>query len=269
MIQEESKYRYLEGFMDLLRARGRYCFTYQMALDVLKRSEQALDQNLNRLIAKGKISRVVKGFYLIIPPEHASRGTLPLPLFIDDLMKALNKDYYVGLFTAAAIHGASHQQPMESYIIIRPPAMRPVRNDAMAISFMVKKEWQAAHILKIKTPVGYMNVSSPELTALDLLYYSHRFGINRIFTVYQELIEAMEPAKLKAVAEQYPQTAAIQRLGFLLDKELHQQELANALIHVLKERRISPVLLEAGPLRTGKSDREWHIIKNKIIEGDL
>jgi len=269
MDQRQSRYNYLEQFLDSLRARGRYCFTYHSALDTVKRSEQALDRNLNRLIAKGKISRVMKGFYLVIPPEYFSRGTLPLPLFIDDLMKALERDYYVGLFSAAAIHGASHQQPMESYVIIKQPAMRVVRGNKLTINFLMKKEWYSEHILKMKTDVGYMNVSSPELTALDLLYYSHRFSMNRIFTVYQELVEAMDPARLEATAKHYPQTAAIQRLGFLLDKELHQEKLTRALMTALQERRYSPVLLVPGPDRSGKSDPDWKIIKNTIVEGDL
>jgi hypothetical protein len=40
---------------------------------------------------------------------------LPVYLFADDLMKSLKKNYYLGLYSAAAIHGAGHQQPMESH----------------------------------------------------------------------------------------------------------------------------------------------------------
>jgi hypothetical protein len=42
---------------------------------------------------------------------------LPINLFIDDMMKSLNKRYYVGLISAAALHGAAHQKPMEYYVI--------------------------------------------------------------------------------------------------------------------------------------------------------
>jgi len=33
----------------------------------------------------------------------------------NDLIKSLKKNYNLGLYSAAAIHGAGHQQPMESH----------------------------------------------------------------------------------------------------------------------------------------------------------
>ncbi|NBI56461.1 type IV toxin-antitoxin system AbiEi family antitoxin, partial [Photobacterium alginatilyticum] len=35
-----------------------------------------------------------------------------------------NREYYLGLYSTAALHGAGHQQPMQSQIIIKKPALR-------------------------------------------------------------------------------------------------------------------------------------------------
>jgi phosphatidylserine decarboxylase len=39
------------------------------------------------------------------------------------------------------------------------------------------------------TDAGFINVSSPELTALDLLSYVDKIGMNRVITILSELVE--------------------------------------------------------------------------------
>ncbi|KAA6343689.1 hypothetical protein EZS27_008633 [termite gut metagenome] len=46
-------------------------------------------------------------------------------LFIDNLMKSLDKPYYVSLSSAAALYGAVHQQPMR-YTVLRKALPRSV-----------------------------------------------------------------------------------------------------------------------------------------------
>jgi predicted transcriptional regulator of viral defense system len=67
-----------------------------------------------------------EGFYVIVPLEYASSGILPPEWFIDELMKFLRQPYYVGLLSAAAIHGAAHQQPQEFHVVI-PEALRSIK----------------------------------------------------------------------------------------------------------------------------------------------
>jgi len=63
-------------------------------------------------------------------------------------------------------------------------------------------------------------VSTPELTALDLLYYTNSIGINYTVTILKELAAEIKAAELTKTAKRYQQVAAIQRLGYLLDKEI-------------------------------------------------
>ena len=64
---------------------------------------------------------------MIITPEYAQSGMLPATLFIDDLMKSLNRKYYIGLHSAAALYGAAHQQPMEFFVITENPPLRNIK----------------------------------------------------------------------------------------------------------------------------------------------
>ncbi|MEI9912620.1 MAG: type IV toxin-antitoxin system AbiEi family antitoxin [Bacteroidota bacterium] len=117
MPNSNPSYNYLEDYLNKIRSQGRYAFTWIELKDQFDISDKALNQTLYRLKIKKKIAQIRKGFYAIITPEYSRQGMLPVNLFIDDLMKSLNKRYYVGLISAAALHGAAHQQPMEFFVI--------------------------------------------------------------------------------------------------------------------------------------------------------
>jgi predicted transcriptional regulator of viral defense system len=194
---------------------------------------------------------------------------LPVNLFIDDLMKSLNKRYYVGLISAAALHGAAHQQPMEFFVITEKPALRDIKNKKLKINFYIKKDWSADDIIQKKTDAGYISVSSPELTALDLLFYNKSVGLNQTVTILKELADEIKPQDLIKTAKRYPQVAAIQRLGYILDKELQNEKLSEVLLKILQDKKLFPVSLSNDKDKNGEMDETWKIIKNIQVESDL
>ena len=260
-------YNYLYKYLIEVRAQGRYSFTIEELKSQFNLSPNALNQILYRLKQKKEIALIRQGFYVIIPPEYSKQGIIPPYLYIDDLMKSLDKSYYVGLLSAAALHGAAHQQPTGYTVITQSPAPRSIGK--LNIIFFSKHEFLQDGIVNRKTPAGYINVSSPELTALDFLDYIHKFGINRITTILQELSEEMKPSLLLKIAKQYPNTAAIQRLGYILDTVISSEKLSDALWKVLNERNFFPIPLSTQKDKKGETDNRWKIIKNMEIESDL
>jgi predicted transcriptional regulator of viral defense system len=260
-------YNYLDKYLTEIRSQGRYAFTVEELKSRFDLSVPALRQNLFRLKLKKEVALIRQGFYVIIPPEYSKQGMLPPYLFIDDLMKSLDKPYYVGLLSAAALYGAAHQQPMGYTVIVQSPAPRSI--DKLRIIFYSKQDFLQNGIIQRKTPAGYINVSSPELTALEFFDYIHQFGINRITTVLQELSEEMKPSALLKIAKQYPNTAAIQRLGYVLDKAVSAGKLSDALCKVLNDRICFPVPLSPQKEKRGETDSKWKVIKNMEIESDL
>jgi predicted transcriptional regulator of viral defense system len=260
-------YNYLNKYLIEVRAQGRYAFTVDELKNKFNLSPNALNQILYRLKQKKEIAQIRQGFYVVIPPEYSKQGMLPPYMFIDDLMKSLGKPYYVGLLSAAALYGAAHQQPMGYTVITQSPAPRSI--DKLKIIFFARKDFLADGIIQKKTPAGYINVSSPELTALEFFEFIHKFGINRITTVLQELSEEMKPAPLLKIAKQYPNTAAIQRLGYVLDTVILEEKLSDTLLKVLSERNCFPVPLSPQKEKKGETDTKWKIIKNMEIESDL
>ena|SRR6218665_1080019 len=267
MNAQGSAYKYLEAYLTHIRAKGRYAFTLDEAKQYFKVSDKALRQNIFRLKSKKRIASIRQGFYAVIIPEYSSYGMLPPGLFIDDMMQAINKKYYVGLLSAAALHGAAHQQPMEYFVVTEKPALRDIATKELKINFLVKKGWAQSDITQKKTDAGYIKVSSPELTALDLLFYD-RIGLNKSFTVIQELTQEMQVNSLAKTAKQYPQASALQRLGYLLEYELQNKKLAACLEKALKNKKLFPTPLFKEKIKKGEINH-WKVIVNGTIEGDL
>lgn len=264
-----KKYKYIDEYLSRIRAKGGFSFTYSELLQAYDVSVPALNLVLRRLKSSKAIAQVRKGFYVILPPEYAHIGMIPASLFIDDLMKSMKKRYYVGLFSAAAIYGVSHQQPMEYFVITNAPAVRKIEANNIVVNFFVKKEWPDEAIIKKKTDAGYMNVSSSELTALDIMFYSDKISLNNAFTVLQELWPTLKKSALLKEARYYPQTAAIQRLGYLLEKIPGSAKLTESLFKVLSERNCYNMPLSPFSAKKGGINSRWKIIANKEIEGDL
>lgn len=271
MQKVKSKY-YLEDYIAEVQSNGKLYFT----LNDIKNNydinyETALKFSLNKLFKKGKIVSVYKGFYLIIPPEYRSRKIIPPELFIDALFAYLKRPYYVGLLSAAAMHGAAHQQVMEYYIFIDKPAIRPTNVEGLKINYVVKNVIPESGIEKRKTEAGYIDISNAELTAVDLIAYQHRIGgLNRAATVLYELSESISPAKLKEIFNNNIQLSVFQRLGYILEFVLNKNELAGVIKSYLSDKKIYRIPLKPGYKKEGFAvNDDWKVIKNTIIETDF
>ena len=266
-----KQYGYLEDFMNELRSNGRYSFSLPELRNQFKQSDEALKKALQRLKKKKEIALVRNEFYVIITPEYRSKGILPPSFFIADLMKFLDRDYYVGLINAAAYYGAAHQQPPSFSVITKKPSLRNINSDTLKINFYIKKEWNNEYIVKRKVDTGYINVSSPELTALDLVYYFDQSGgINRITTVLEELSESIDADKLLNIAKNFSSVTTVQRLGFLLEYVMNRKDLSDPIKSYLKTVKYFPLLLRPEKAkREMRTGNDWKVVQNVKVETDL
>ena len=266
----DLKTQSLTAFVEDLQARGRYTFTRADAASGNQRSEVALEAALRRLKRRGRIASPRRGFYVLVPVEYREAGCPPASWFIDDLMRYLKQPYYVGLLSAAAIHGAAHQQPMVFQVVTNRPT-RAARAGRVRIAFHMSRIIKLAPVAEVQTETGSMRVSSPEATAFDLVRFAPAAGhLSNVATVLAELAEKLDPAALAKLAHAYPAPDA-QRLGYLLE-QLGKTELAESLMASLEVRRHRPVLLAPGQahdLSQASTDPRWRVIPNVIVEADL
>lgn len=262
---------YLDNYIESLLANGRYYATRKELDSRFEVNEVAMRHGLRRLTRNKLILPVRSGFFVIIPPEHRNRGILPPEMFIDDFMHYLNRRYYAGLLSAAALHGAGHQQPQIVSVITAPPPIRPIQYKDLKICFPVKSEMPQAGIEQKKTPAGYIAVSSPELTAIDLItYLKQSGGLPFVTAVLEELSELMTPEKLKPVAGKPVPAASLQRLGFLLDCIFNRSELADALYTELQTRKFFHIPLNPAEAKgSNPINKKWKVSVNLDPEAEL
>jgi len=264
------QYGYLEDFIVDLRSAGRYAFSLGEVRNKFEQSDEAIKKALQRLKAKGEIALVRNEFYVIVTPEYRSKGILPPSLFISDLMKFLNREYYVALLNAAAYHGAAHQHPHSFSVITVKPSLRDIAKDNLRINFLVKKDWSENDTIKMKIDTGHINISSPELTALDLVYYYDQSGgMNRVASVLEELSKSITSVKLLETASRYSPVTAVQRLGFLFEEILGLSDFSEPLKGYLSTVKHFPVLLRPQKDRVDMiTGNEWKVVQNIEIEVD-
>jgi len=259
----------IHGFIDNLQAQGQYYFLKRQLLEKTGQVEKVASRSLVRLQAKNRVLLVRRGFYIIIPIEFRRTGVLPPEWFIHNLMESMNVEYYVGLLSAAAIWGASHQKPQEFHVLT-PRQFRPIQDRTLKIRFFRRADFPESGFLKNqKTETGFMKVSGPELTALDLVQYSKAVGgLNLVATVLAELGGNIEPRALLKLARREKSLAAFRRLGLILDNLGYGSRTGRAAEFVRNKTDI-PVLLDPSlPRVDARWIRKWNIFENLNIEAD-
>ena len=106
------------SYVRKLLSRGRFTFTLKQAMDAIKVSKVATRAALRRLKEKIFLATPARGFYVIVPPEYETLGCLPADQWISELMAFYGESYYVGLLSAAELHGAAHHKPQEFQVMV-------------------------------------------------------------------------------------------------------------------------------------------------------
>ena len=268
MITKRARPRTLARFAEDLQGHGRLTFTKQEAIAALHISDNAFHKAAHRLIREKCIARIVNEFYSVIPAEYRPSGGVPATHYIDALMKFRQQPYYIGVLSAASLHGAAHQAPQELQVVTTKP-LPTIRAKRTRIRFLTKHGLADTPVQPIKAPTGYIQVSTPEATAFDLLRYPRAAGgLNNIATVLTELSEVIDPQKLAQVAAA-TQPTYVQRLGYLMD-QFGAEKLTGALIDCLKKQRWDYVPLRpAWEIESPRRDPKWRVIVNETVESDL
>jgi len=253
--------------MDNLRRQGKYLLLKKEAIQELGVSDNALQKSISRLSKKGKIAYIKKGLYQIIPVEHDYAGSLPPEWIIDDLMAHLDVPYYVGLLSAAALHGAARQAP-QTFQVVCQKTIPDLTLGRFKICFYVSKDMSVIPTQEMKTPAGSMKISTPEGTAFDLMRYLHQSGgIKHVAAVLNKLVESMDTQRLAAIAPRLSPYYS-QRLGYLLDT-LGYQDLTEPLHQFISHKGLKYIPLRPdNPPQEAEKNKKWHILVNEKIGTD-
>jgi predicted transcriptional regulator of viral defense system len=271
-------------FLTHTAAKGYCCFTYSQAKEALGVSDIAIKAVLRRLKQKGELAHPLSGFYVIVPPEYRVLGCRPADHFIHDLMQFMNAPYYVGLLSAAQYHGAAHHRPQQFQVMTN-QKRRPITCGRIKIVFITKKDIAQISTESFNTSQGAVIVSSPEVTAMDMVIYPYRCGgLDNVLIVLTDLVKKLDANKLLQLASNTDEVTWVQRLGYLLDL-IKANNLSEVLLKSLENRRVRARELIATPKKSPALDKfisklgksksplshkirndKWKLIINKELE---
>ena len=251
---------------DALISQGRYWVTSSEAADLAGVPAAHVYPGLQRLRRRGAMFSPARGFHVVIPAEYRSWGVLPGELFIDGMMRALGRDYYVSLLTAAAMHGAAHQAPQVFQVMVdRHVADRDIGRVRLRFYANERLREMAAEERQVDT--GRIQLATRETTLLDLVVHPEDSGgLNNIATVAVEIgeIDVHLLARLAAVRSR----SVARRLGWLLDRYRPDLD-SEPLREVAQAGSGYPTrLVRALPAR-GSIDQRWNLQINSDVEADL
>jgi predicted transcriptional regulator of viral defense system len=260
----------LGDILERCLAAEQYAIAYEDLLPQYGNRKSALKSALARQVKKGTLVALRKGFYLILPPRYRSSGKLPIGLYVEQLFQYLGRPYYVGLYSAARMHGAAHQQIQRDYIISTPPKLRAVRKGVLDIRFFSTQIWPNVNLQQQQSDAGIFLCSSPALTMVDLLHHQNKLGgVNRMLPVLEELQEAASPFDYQQLLSWYPFQSNLQRLGFILEVLLGAQDASALLYQRIGREACYPVLLSPVPAKNpGAVNNRWKVDVNVHLEHD-
>ncbi len=251
---------------DALLSEGRYSLTAAEAAELADVPLAHVYPGLARLRRRGALFSPARGFFVVVPPEYRSWGVLPGELFIDGMMRALGRGYYVSLLTAAAMHGASHQAPQVFQVMVD----RHVPNRDIGrvhLRFYVNEHLGQMTVEERQVDTGRLRLATRETALVDLIAHPDEAGgLNNIATVIVAIgdIDVAELARLAIMRSR----SVARRLGWLLDQfrdDLDLQPLREA---ALATGTYPTRLVRALPAR-GPIDPTWNLQVNTSVEPDL
>lgn len=262
---------------DHVVGRGMGAVTLDEVMGITGLSRGSATEAMRRARATGQFFTPVPGLYIPIPSEYSAWGVVPATDFIDQMMGFLGRSYYVGLLSAAELHGAAHQRPQVFQVMVdRRVADRDI--ERVRLRFYERTDVDRAPVTLRNSSTAQVRVSTPEATVLDLAARPRDSGsLNNVATIVGELAGdgKLDADELVAVAPQYP-LAVVRRLGWLLDcvaSYADTQDLVEPLhdfvtSHSDEGRRAIDVLAAGGP-RRGSTNGKWGLVENTAVEPDL
>jgi hypothetical protein len=249
--------------LDEFQARGEWVVSIEHLVQLADLTPLAARRQLERL-APGVLRLPGRpSTYLLVPPEHRARGAPPAIMWLDAYFRVRGQPYYLGLLSAAALHGSSRQAVQVTQVLTTAP-MRSMTLGRVHVDFYVKSKLAGTPLAALAGMPAPLAISSAEATALDLMTFSHNIGgVRRVGELISGMKGSMSVTGLRGALRAESHTAVKQRLGFLLSV-LGFDRMADETRRSLPDR-LAPALLQTQAPKArhpGIPTEPWMVIDN-------
>jgi hypothetical protein len=276
ILQKDSSLRALparrkqglvDGLLDQSLARGEFVVSVNQLARAGGVSNLAVRRQLEHLSHRVERLPGRPSAFLIVPPEHRARGAPPVTAWLDAYFRLRDQPYYLGLLSAAALHGSSSQAVQVAQVLTT-KLTRPIDIGRLHVDFYVKVHLQQTPLSALAGMAAPLAVSSPAATALDLIAFNHRIGgISRVIEVIADLKSVMTVVGLRTALRAETQTSVKQRLGYVLSI-LGLERMAEEVRKSLPKRLALTLLQTESPVAHGSrvARQPWMVLDNVGLE---
>ncbi|MEZ4951936.1 MAG: type IV toxin-antitoxin system AbiEi family antitoxin, partial [Saprospiraceae bacterium] len=157
------------------------------------------------------------------------------------------------------------------YVMTEKPKMGDIQKKELKIRFFTTSKWSNINIQERKSDAGIFKISSPALTAVDLIHHQSKLGgINRMLAVFEELSEEINQDDIQNLLTWYPHKSTLQRLGFILEEMQVDETLTQPILEHLITNKYFPVLLSPKTnQKAGAVNNQWKVDVNSKLDSDL
>lgn len=196
-----------------LEKDSRTVFTVDDARGLLDASDEVLWKLLHRLTLKGRIQRIKRGFYVLVP---AKAGYLPkwreqVYAMIDDLLN----DYYLGYWTAMNHWHMTEQLPLTAFIATTSRRRDFVYDDVVPIKFITLNPRKFFGWTTEEAGSHRFRVSDPEKTVVDSMDLPQYAG--GLAEAAKTLSHDLDWSKVIEYADRQGNRTVHKRLGYLME----------------------------------------------------
>ncbi|MBK7158590.1 MAG: hypothetical protein IPH77_08530 [Ignavibacteria bacterium] len=184
------------NFIEFNLKNGRKTFSMKELINFKGENVNAAKQFIKYSIRKKFIKNLSEGFYAIYSPSEKDSGKISPGDFIDQLMAYKNQLLY-RFIISICFYGATHYRPLV-YQVIADKQVHTPEYILEGINFHKKKHFPDYCIIRQKGIYGYINYSSPALTAYDLFKYENESGtISNIILVISDILSQIKISDIK------------------------------------------------------------------------
>jgi predicted transcriptional regulator of viral defense system len=254
---------------DWALSRGRAALTTADAAGLLGVPRDQVRVRLRAPMLRGEWVAPARGLWVPVPSQHRGLGSYPTIEYIGAWMAHLGASYYVGLLSAAAIHGASHHAP-QVFQVACSNTVKDRQIGRARIEFHTRATVARIPVTHHRVAAGDVPVSTREATALDVVAEpAWAGGIGNAANVIVELADGggLDATLLAETASLYP-AAAARRVGWILASHTCAKSLGK-LRSATTTGADTPSLLSPGGPRRGPVDKDWNLRLNTDLEVDV
>ena len=212
------------------------------------------------LTRKGRILKIEKGKYILVPIKAPNQQWMPNEFLIADLWMG-ETPYYIGYFTMYNYWGFTEQIPRTIFVLNTEKSRKTIIQN---IRFQAVKIDQSKFygVQKIKIEDSQVCISDKERTLVDFAY--NPLGSMRNFeSALQDNIKEIDLEKFIRYLKRFPVVSVRKRAGFLLDELGCKSKLLDELRVSASKQKPIILLNPFNQSRQGKVNKEWQVIVNR------